>query len=291
MSTSGAAVSVATRARRRGSKTFGTAERHWLLWPPLIFFALLLVVPLVALFQQALTGQGNTFSEAVRMDVFANAVERTLILAAVVTVVTVILGACYALAIAVGPVWIKVTLMAGLLISLWTSVMVRTFGWMLMELPTGALFWALDKLHLRSEPLNLYQTTPGMYPAMVAVMLPFAVLPVMAALSSLDGEQVNAATIFGAGPLLVLRAVVLPALRPALVSAGVLVFVMALGFYVTPLLLGGPSNMTLSGVINAQLNNANRADVGAAMSIILIGGTVVIYLIADRLFKVSERWG
>jgi putative spermidine/putrescine transport system permease protein len=291
MSAPGATAAVATTVGRRRSKPVGGAERHWLLWPPLVFFLLLLVVPLVALFQQALSKHGNTFSEAVHMDVFAGSVERTLALAACVTVITVALGACYALAAVAGPAWARAVLMAGLLISLWTSIMVRTFGWMLMELPTGAIYWALDRLHLRSTPLGLYQTTPGMYPPMVAVMLPFAILPMIASLSSLDREQVSAATVFGAGPLLVLRAVILPALRPALISAAVLVFVMALGFYVTPLLLGGPSNMTLSGVINAQLNNANRADVGAALSIILIAGTVVIYLIADRLFKVSERFG
>jgi putative spermidine/putrescine transport system permease protein len=76
-----------------------------------------------------------------------------------------------------------------------------------------------------------------------------------------------------------------------MLSGGVLVFVMSLGFYVTPLLLGGPGNMTVSGVINAQMNQANRPDVGAAMSILLVGGTMIVYLVADRMFRVSEKWG
>jgi putative spermidine/putrescine transport system permease protein len=126
---------------------------------------------------------------------------------------------------------------------------------------------------------------------MVAVMLPFAVLPVMSALQSIDREQLNAASVFGAGPLLTFRIVTWPQMLPSVISGGVLVFVMSLGFYVTPLLLGGPSNMTVSGVINQQLNTANRPDLGAAMSILLVGGTMLIYLVADRLFKVSEKWG
>ncbi|MEU8021929.1 MULTISPECIES: ABC transporter permease [Micromonospora] len=286
-----ALAAPATTRRRRPMADGAAAERRWLLWPPLVFFLLTVAGPVVALVQQALSGEGNAFAESLRMEVFVDSVWRTLLLAAVVTVATVVVGTCYAFAIAVGPVWVKALLMGGLLISLWTSVMVRTIGWMLLELPTGALFWVLELLHLRSEPIDFYQSTAAMYPAMIAVMLPFAVLPVLASVIGFDREQLKAATVFGAGPLLTLGAVVLPAIRQAMISGGVLVFVMSLGFYVTPLLLGGPANMTMSGIINAQLNTANRADVGAAMSLLLVGGTVAIYLVADRLFKVSERWG
>jgi putative spermidine/putrescine transport system permease protein len=275
------------RDRRQG----GRAESRWLLWPPLVFFALALAVPVFALFSQAFSGDNNAFKEAVTMPVFTTALWRTLLMASIVTVVTVLIGAFYAVAVAISPLWLKAFLMAGLLISLWTSIMVRSFGWMLMELPKGAIYWFLDLVGFSPQPLDLYQTTLAMYPAMIGVMLPFAVLPILAAVNGLDKEQLNAATIFGAGPLLTIRAVVLPVLRPALISGGVLIFVMALGFYVTPLLLGGPSNMTLSGVINSQLATGTRDDVGAAMSILLVGGTVAIYLVADRLFKVSEKWG
>nr|WP_260149081.1 ABC transporter permease subunit [Microbacterium endophyticum] len=202
-----------------------------------------------------------------------------------------VFGAFYALAIMGSPLWLRLTLLAALLLSLWTSVMVRSFGWVLLELPKGALYWFLNLLGLRDEPLDFYQTTIGMYPAMIAVMLPFAVLPMMSALQSIDHEQLNAARVFGAGELLTFRTVTWPQIIPAMISGGVLVFVMSLGFYVTPLLLGGPSNLTVSGVINAQINQANRPDLGAAMSILLVGGTMLVYLIADRLFKVSEKWG
>lgn len=266
-------------------------EQRWLLWPPLAFFALTLGLPLLALVQQSTARGGNTFATALTMSVFIDSVWRTLTLAAIASIATVCLAAVYSLAIAVGPMWVKVILMGGLLLSLWTSVMVRTIGWMLIEIPQGALYWLLDKLHLRSEPLDIYQTTIAMYPAMFGILLPFAVLPIVTAVTSIDSDQLKAASSFGAGPMLTLRVVILPAIRQALISGGVLVFVLSLGFYVTPLLLGGPSNMTLSGVINSQLESADRADLGAAMSLLLIGGTVSIYLVADRLFKVSERWG
>lgn len=267
------------------------AETRWLLWPPLIFFAVALGLPLAALILQSFETGGTAYPAMFAVPAFVSSLVRTVVLAIIVMILTMILGTAYALAVVASPAWLRIVLVAALVLSLWTSIMVRSFGWMLLELPKGAIYWFLNLVGLTDEPVELYQTTIGMYPAMIAVMLPFAVLPVMSALQSIDREQLNAATIFGAGPLLTFRTVTWPQILPSVISGGVLVFVMSLGFYVTPLLLGGPGNMTVSGVINSQMNQANRPELGAAMSILLVGGTMLIYLIADRLFNVSEKWG
>ncbi|GAA1688083.1 ABC transporter permease [Microbacterium sediminicola] len=266
------------------------AETRWLLWPPLIFFVLTLGLPMLALILQSFEG-GTAYIDMFAVPAFISSLGRTVLMAAVVMILTMVFGSIYALAIVAAPMWLRLLLLAALILSLWTSVMVRSFGWMLLELPKGAIYWFLNLLGLTEEPIEIYQTTIGMYPAMMAVMLPFAVLPVMSALQSLDREQLNAARVFGAGPVLTFRTVTWPQIVPSVLSGGILVFVMSLGFYVTPLLLGGPSNMTVSGVINAQMNTANNPEIGAAMSILLVGGTMLVYLIADRLFKVSEKWG
>ncbi|MFJ6654364.1 ABC transporter permease [Microbacterium sp. NPDC091313] len=292
MSTRTAALIVrAAPARRRPTLGVSRAELRWLMWPPLAFFAVALGLPMIALLAQSLEGGGAAYPGMFAVPAFIGSLGRTALMAAVTMILTMVLGAAYALAIVATPTWVRLLLLAALMLSLWTSVMVRSFGWMLLELPKGAIYWFLNLFGLADQPLEIYQTTIGMYPAMVAVMLPFAVLPVMSALQSIDREQLNAATVFGAGPLLTFRTVTWPHMVPSLISGGVLVFVMSLGFYVTPLLLGGPSNMTVSGVINQQLNTANRPDLGAAMSILLVAGTMLIYLVADRLFKVSEKWG
>lgn len=280
-----------TRATPTAAPGASRAESRWLLWPPLIFFAVALGLPLIALIMQSFETGGAAYSGMFSVPAFTSSLIRTVVLAVVVMILTMIFGTAYALAISASPTWLRFVLLAALILSLWTSVMVRSFGWMLLELPKGAIYWFLNLLGLTDEPVELYQTTIGMYPAMIAVMLPFAVLPVMSALQAVDREQLNAATIFGAGPLLTFRTVTWPQILPSVISGGVLVFVMSLGFYVTPLLLGGPANMTVSGVINSQMNQANRPELGAAMSILLVGGTMLVYLIADRLFKVSERWG
>lgn len=282
---------TATAAIRVRTLATTAIETRWLLWPPLIFFTLALGLPMVALIMQSFETAGAAYPGMFQVPAFLSSLGRTLLMAVIVTAITTVLGAAYSLAIASAPTWLRLLLLAALLLSLWTSIMVRSFGWMLLELPRGAIYWFLGLIGMGGEPIELYQTTIGMYPAMVAVMLPFAVLPIMSSLQSIDKEQLAAARIFGAGPLLSFRAVTWPQIVPSLISGGVLVFVMSLGFYVTPLLLGGPGNMTVSGVINAQMNQANRPELGAAMSILLVAGTMLIYLVADRLFKVSEKWG
>jgi putative spermidine/putrescine transport system permease protein len=265
-------------------------EVRWLIWPPVAFFVIALGGPVTALFVQAFGGD-NAFVNAFRTQLFVAALVRTVVLALIVTLLVVVLGTCYAVGLSVAPGWLRVSLLGILLVSLWTSTLVRTFGWELLELPKGAIFWFLSTVGLSQEPVTLYQTTIGMYPAMVSVMLPFAVLPILASVAGLDTEQLSAATVFGAGPVLTMRKVILPQVSSGITTAAVLVFVLSLGFYITPVLLGGPSNQTVSGVINLQLAAAGRPDLGAAMSLVLLAATLIIYLTADHLFRVSERWG
>lgn len=281
----------APRGRRAAESTsLNRSEVRWLIWPPIAFFVIALGVPVAALVIQAVQGD-NAFAGAFTTPLFLASLSRTVILAAIVTVVVIVLGTIYAIGMTVARPWLRAILTALLLLSLWTSTLVRTFGWELIELPKGAIYWFLSSVGLSHEPVTIYQTTIGMYPAMISVMLPFAVLPVLAAVSSLDREQLSAATILGAGPLLTFRKVVMPHLVSGITTGGVLVFVLSLGFYVTPVLLGGPSNQTISGIINVELSAANRPDLGAAMSLILVAATLIIYLVADRLFRVSEKWG
>lgn len=284
---------VAGRTRRKMAFSGVTtaSETRWLLWPPLIFFAVSLGAPMVTLVLRATQDGSTAFIEMFTMSSFTSALARTLIMAVVVTLAAVVFGAVYALGIWISPKWLAGVLVGWLFLSLWTSLMVRTVAWMLLEIPRGAIFWFLNLIGVTSEPINLYQTAFAMYPAMIAIMVPYVVLPVMLALNSLDREQLKAAVVFGAGPGLVFRSVLLPQIRPQIISGGVLVLVMSLGFYVTPLLLGGPANLTVSGVINLQINTANRPDLGASMSLLLVATAIVIYLIADRLFRVSEKWG
>jgi putative spermidine/putrescine transport system permease protein len=277
----------ATSSRVRGA--LGGSGAVWLLLPPAAFLVLLLAVPLGFLLHEALTESG--FSTAASDAIFRESALRTVIMATVVASFTLVLGTAYALALAVSPRWVAVVLLISLFTLFWTSLLVRTYGWMLLVLPQGPIYTVLHALGLRDQPLEIFQTTIAAYPAMIHVMMPYVVLPVYAAIRQLDPTQLRAARVLGARPLLTLRKVVLPQLKAGIMAGAILVWILSLGFYVTPELLGSPLEPTVAGMIGATFIAPDQTSQGAAMSLMLLAVVIVVYIVADRAFKVSEQWG
>jgi putative spermidine/putrescine transport system permease protein len=272
---------------------FAGSGARWLLAPPLIFIVLMLIVPLgfvaVIAFQHAngKTGVGQTLSDPL----FRASLWRTFVLATIVCVLTLILGTIYALAMAVSPRWLAIVLLVALFTIFWTSLLVRTYGWILLYLPKGPIYTVLHAAGLRNSPLSIFQTNFASYPAMVHVMMPYVVLPVFTATRQIDPMHIRAARVCGARPLLILRKIVLPALRSGIAAGAVLVFVMSLGFYVTPTLLGSQSSLLVATLIGNGFQAPGEAPVACAMSLVLLVVVVVVYVAADRAFRVSETWG
>jgi putative spermidine/putrescine transport system permease protein len=274
-------------SRLRGA--LGGSGASWLLVPPLVFLGVLILVPIAYLVSDAFRADG--FSQVVSDPIFRASVVRTVLLAAVVSFLTVIFGTLYALALAVSPRWVSIVLLIALFTIFWTSLLVRTYGWILLYLPQGPIYTVLHGLGLREKPIDIFQTTFAAYPAMVHVMLPYVVLPVYAALRQIDGQHIRAARTLGAKPLLILRKVILPQLRNGITAGAILVFIMSLGFYVTPQLLGDPRHQMVASLIGTNFSVPGMTDAAAAMSVLLLAVVVVVYAAADRLFKVSEQWG
>lgn len=276
------------------NNAFGGSGATWLLVPPILFLGLMLLVPLgylvVLAFEHGSAGKTG-FGEAYGDHLFWAAMWRTFVLAAIVSFFTLVFGTLYAIAIAAAPRWLAIVLLIALFTIFWTSLLVRTYGWLLLDLPQGGIYWALHGLGLRDKPLEIFQTNTASYPAMVHVMLPYVVLPVLAATRQLDPMQIRAARVLGAKPPLILWKVLLPALRGGIIAGAVLVFVMSLGFYVTPTLLGDPTKQLVASTIGHSFSVPGAAPTAAAMSLALLAIVVVVYLIADKVFRVSETWG
>jgi putative spermidine/putrescine transport system permease protein len=216
---------------------------------------------------------------------------RTFVLATIVSLLTMLLGTTFALGLAVAPRWLSIVMLICLFTIFWTSLVVRTYGWILLYLPKGPIYIVLHALGIVNEPINIYQTNFASYPAMVHVMLPYVVLPVFAAARQIDPTLIRAARVLGARTGLILWKIVLPALRAGMAAGAVMVFVMSLGFYVTPTLLGSQTAQLVSGLIGVDFNQPAGPPVAAAMSVALLVIVIIVYIIADRLFKVSEQWG
>lgn len=257
---------------------------------PLALLVLCLISPLVAIFLTAFERGAGGFGSALTQSIYLRAVERTAVLALVVTAICLLLGVFYAIGLAVSPGWVRFLLFASLFATFWISLLVRTYGWILLLEPVGALYWLLHKFGLRDTPLTIFQTTPAMYPAMVAAMLPFMVLPIYRALVGLDRSHIWAARSLGGRASLILRRILLPELKGGIVAGSTLVFMLSLGFFVTPRFLAGPEDFTLSTVIDHEFERTYDFPSASAMGLGLLAGVIVLFLIAERLFKVTESW-
>jgi ABC-type spermidine/putrescine transport system permease subunit I len=265
---------------------------RWLFLPPAVLLVIGLLGPLVAVVVAGSADHGlaGMFAEPFHSDLFLRAAWRTLWLSALVTAGTWVVGTIYALALGLAPRWLRRVLFGALFLTFWVSLLVRTYGWVLTLQPTGALDRLVEALGLADNGLGLYQTTAGLVPAMVHIMLPYLVLPVYAALRGIDPAHLRAARGLGAGEVLILRKVVLPALRAGSVAGAVIVFVMSLGFYVTPAFLGGPGGQLVAIVIGTEFGRLQNLGGAAAMGVVLLVATLGLYLLADRFGKISEQW-
>jgi ABC-type spermidine/putrescine transport system permease subunit I len=277
---------------RAAARMLDGSGARWLLALPALFLTVFLAVPLGVVVAQALSDIGvSGFGDVVSNPLFTDALRRTALLALTVTAICWPLALVFSLAIVLGGRVLRAALLVALLLTFWISILVRTYGWVLLEQGNGALDKTLHWLGLGHGSVGLLGTTAGMYPAMVHVMQPFMVLPVLAALSVLDPAQVRAAQSLGAGPLRVLWSIVLPSVRRGSIAGATLVFILSFGFFVTPALLGGPSDLTIATLINHEFNQVFDTGTAAAMGTILIVAVLGAYVVLTRVFRLRLTLG
>lgn len=259
---------------------------------PLGFLLVFLALPLTAVVITAFDELGATgFIDTLSKQIFLEALQRTAIMALIVTAICWPLAVIYSLALAMSSKPVRVFLLVSLVLTFWISILVRAYGWVLIEQPAGVLDKALSELGLIDERLTLLGTSAGLYPGMVHVMLPFMVLPIYAALRDLDPAQLRASQSLGSSPLRTLWAVILPALRTGSVAGCTLVFIISLGFFITPAFLGGPDALTVATLIDRQFRVVFDTGSAAAMGTILIVVVLAAYVVVTRLFRIDFKIG
>ena len=263
-----------------------------LILPLLAFLAIAYLVP-VAMMLARTAGESFGFEplrQVIASPVAAKVFLYTLETAVWVTVITLVLAYPLAFFIATARPVTASILMAIVLIPFWTSILIRSYAWMVLLGRKGVINEFLIWLGFMDQPLKLLNTGFAVYIGMIHVLLPFMILPILASLKGIDGRLVAAAENLGAGPVSVFRHVILPLSLPGVLAGTVLVFVLALGFYITPALLGGPSDMTISMLI-AQEVDLYRWDVGAAMATALLVMTLLALVAFSRFVSIDKILG
>ncbi|MQW41582.1 ABC transporter permease subunit [Sinorhizobium meliloti] len=213
----------------------------------------------------------------------------TLRLSAEVTALCLFLGypvAC--LMIRSCPRWTQV-LTVLVVLPMWTSVLVRSYAWIVVLGRNGIVNQLLIDSGLIEEPLQLLYNRFGVYVGMVHIMLPYMILPLYAAMKRVDLKLVDAARSAGAGGLAAFALVFVPLTAPGIVAGSLLVFILSLGFFVTPALLGGADDVTYVMLIERQLNESLNWELAAAMSVILLVASLILVALYWRLVGVSGQ--
>jgi putative spermidine/putrescine transport system permease protein len=215
--------------------------------------------------------------------VFRDVLGRTLWIAGVVTLACLLLGYPVAYVIAGQPPGRGAILLFLVLLPFWTSLLVRTVAWVVLLQKEGVLNSLLVSLGIVNEPLKMIFNRFAVYVAMVHVLLPFMVLPLYSVMRAIPSSYVRAAASLGAPPLTSFRRVYLP-LTYAGVGAGCLmVFIQALGYYITPALVGGAEDQMISYFIAFYASKTVNWGMAAALSIMLLAATLALYAVYNRL--------
>jgi ABC-type spermidine/putrescine transport system permease subunit I len=231
-----------------------------------------------------LSHYGELAGDTVFRKVFWNTLETSLI----VTVATLLLGYPVALALVREPKWAPVILVL-VLLPFWTSVLVRSYAWMVLLGRHGLINEALLTSGLIARPLRLLNTPLATEIAMTHILLPYMILPIANALRQIDPSLRRAALGLGAAPFRAFREVILPLSMPGVAAGVLLVFVLSLGFYITPALVGGPRDMTVSMLIAQQVDQLNWP-YAACLSATLLAATLAIMAVFQRLFGMGSAF-
>ncbi|MBT9246211.1 ABC transporter permease (plasmid) [Gemmobacter fulvus] len=213
---------------------------------------------------------------------------RTLSIAFTVTVIALLLALPCAYLLQTAGLTLSSLLMIVLLLPLWTSLLVRSAAWMVILQKNGLVNSALLKTGLIAEPLELVFNRTGVLIALTHILLPYAVLPVLAAMRNVPRNQTLAASSLGAGALRSFFSVYLPQIVPGISAGGLLVFILALGYYITPLLLGGAGDQLLPYYIAFNTTQTVNWGLAASLGAILLAATFLLYGVYVRLVGVDR---
>ena len=259
--------------------------------PAMLFLAVLYFLPMVLLFAQSLpNGSLVHYEKALTDGLYVRVLLDTLLVAAYVTAACLLLGypVAYFLARA-QRTWLAVG-MIFVLLPFWTSVLVRTYGWMVILGRNGILNRALLQSGIIDAPLPLMNNTSGVVIGMAHVLLPYMIFPLYAVMKRIDGGLMQAAEGMGASGWQVFRRIYFPLTLPGVLAGVTLVYVLSIGFFITPALLGGGKVPMIGVLIEQQVHTFLNWGFAAALSAVLLAATLIVYALMRVVLRGNMRW-
>jgi len=265
-----------------------------LLLPGLLVVGALLLLPLLWLLALSFYDNGLSLVHYTRLfedPSYAKSFLLTFQIAGAVTLTAVLLGypLCYWM-LDLSPTWQRVAFIC-VLIPFWTSLLVRTYAWLVLLQRRGLVNTTLQDLGVLSEPLALMYNATGTTIGMAHILLPFLVLPLFATMQGIDRDLLRAAAALGGSPRFVFWRVFFPLSLPGLTAGALLVFVLSIGYYVTPQLLGGGSTVMIGQLIQRNIELFSSWGAASAVSMVLLAMVMGVFLVMSRFLSLDRVFG
>lgn len=213
---------------------------------------------------------------------------KSLKIAVSITLLTIIIGFPLAWYLANAPAKVANTLMILVLLPFWTSLLVRTTSWIALLQSNGVINSVLQGLHVITEPLDMLYTQFSTVVAMTHILLPFMILPLYSVMKGIDPSYYRAALSLGGRPIPAFIRIYLPMTVPGLSAGSLLVFIISIGYYITPALVGGTEGQMISNIIAFHMQSTNNWELAAALGSLLLILITLIYWLYDRFIGISN---
>jgi len=213
---------------------------------------------------------------------------KTLYMALTITVLCILVGYPLAYWLAAQPGNRANMLMVLVLLPFWTSLLVRTTAWIALLQTNGVINTFFINIGLLNQPIEMLYTSFATILAMTHILLPFMILPLYSVMRSIDPSYMRAALSMGARPLPAFVRIYLPMTLPGISAGTLLVFIISVGYYITPALVGGTDGQMISNLIAFHMQRSNNWELAAALGSLLLALILVLYWVYDRFVGSSN---
>jgi putative spermidine/putrescine transport system permease protein len=229
--------------------------------------------------------------------IYLQVLGRTLGISAMVTLLTLILGYPVAFMLATLPQRTASILMIFVLLPFWTSLLVRTTAWTILLQDGGVvaqflhitgITWISNVLGFMSGEPQLFKTRFATVLAMTHIQLPFTLLPIYSVMKTISPTYMRAAKSLGATPFHAFRTVYVPQTMPGVAAGCLLTFILCLGYFITPALVGGGSDNMIAGFIDTAMNSEGNWGKSSALGFVLLTATLILYYVYNRLIGIDK---
>jgi putative spermidine/putrescine transport system permease protein len=266
----------------------------WLVAPFLVLVVCLYLGPLMNILWLSVSdpepGLGN-YANLFESETLPRIIWTTVRICIITTLLSVSLGYCLAYAMVHAYRKEQNMMLTFLLVSFWISILVRTFSWLMLLGRKGLVNEWLDAIGIISEPIAFMRNELGVLIGMVHYMVPYAVLPLLVNMQTLDQRVMSASRNLGATGAQTFFRIYLPMTKPGIVASVLLVFILSLGFYVTPAVLGGGKVLMVAEYISVQLLITLKWGIAAMLAALMLFGVLVMLWVMNRFMKLSTVFG